>query len=329
MSNKSVRDFSVSDRNSKLRQLRYGRVMAPICQRAEFTLDEIKTACEEEKPVFVTRIVNELEREGVLQSVADSDSTRFRWRKDRSKFSPECWIENRIFGTQVTNSPVSQRPREKLLKSGAASLETAELLAILVRSGRPEESAVEAGQKIANRYIEIDKLSDASVAELGAISLATRKTAYCQIMAGIELGRRAAEADSNRLSPTRITGSMDAIRYCQRQFARLAIDGVQEEFHIVTVDTKHQIIDSHRITVGTLNASLVHPREVFRPAIRDSAAAVILVHNHPSGDPTPSPEDLRVTTQLEDAGELLDIQILDHIIVASDSSLSIREHRTS
>ena len=117
----------------------------------------------------------------------------------------------------------------------------------------------------------------------------------------------------------------EAIDYCAHEFARLAADGVQEEFHIVTLDTKHKPIHRHCITRGTLDASLVHPREVFRPAIRDSAAAVLLVHNHPSGDPTPSREDHSVTKQLTEAGKLLGISVLDHIVVARRQCVSIRE----
>ena len=145
-------------------------------------------------------------------------------------------------------------------------------------------------------------------------------------MAGIELGRRIAAVESSCEEPAmKITSTKLAIAYCVREFARLAHDAVQEEFHIVTLDTKHKPIRTHEITVGTLDASLVHPREVFRPAIRDAASAVLLVHNHPSGDPTPSREDYQVTNQLTEAGKLLGINVLDHIIVARQRSLSIRE----
>jgi len=103
------------------------------------------------------------------------------------------------------------------------------------------------------------------------------------------------------------------------------MDGRQEQFHIVTLDTKHKPIQTHCITIGTLDASLVHPREVFRPAIRDAASAIVLVHNHPSGDPTPSRQDFCVTDQLTEAGRVLGIAVLDHIVVAGEAGLSIRE----
>jgi DNA repair protein RadC len=123
----------------------------------------------------------------------------------------------------------------------------------------------------------------------------------------------------------RITTPAQARAWCRERFARLASDGVQEEFHIVTLNTKHEVLTTYPITVGTLDASLVHPREVFRPAIKDAAAAVILVHNHPSGDPTPSREDLAVTRRLDSAGDLLGIKVLDHIVLGRDSAVSIRE----
>ena len=145
-------------------------------------------------------------------------------------------------------------------------------------------------------------------------------------MAGIELGRRVAEAKGGGVSNVRrITGSRDAIEFCSSHFSRLVSDGHREEFHIVCLDTKNQVITTHMISVGTLDASLVHPREVFRPAIKDSAASVILVHNHPSGDPTPSHEDRIVTKRLEEAGKTLGIDVLDHIVLGDSGGASIRE----
>ncbi|MCL4116159.1 UNVERIFIED_CONTAM: hypothetical protein GTU68_049249 [Idotea baltica] len=198
-------------------------------------------------------------------------------------------------------------------------------MAILIRSGRPGESAVMGGEKVARVFA--DRLKDlprAGRAELKHITVAVEKTAYCQIMAGIELGRRVA-LEIERSEPKQICSAAEAIAFCRERFMRLALDGRQEEFHIVTLNTKNHVVNTHLITRGTLDASLVHPREVFRPAIRDSASSVILVHNHPSGDPTPSREDHAVTKRLDSAGELLGIEVLDHIIVASTKAISIRQ----
>lgn len=148
---------------------------------------------------------------------------------------------------------------------------------------------------------------------------------FDRLMAGIELGRRVDEARRRAKSPVKMTSTKDAKEFCEIEFARLAIDGVKEEFHIVTLDTKNGVIRTHLISVGTLDASLVHPREVFRPAIGDAAASIICVHNHPSGDPQPSKEDHAVTRRLKSAGKNLGIDVLDHIIVARDGSLSITE----
>jgi DNA repair protein RadC len=150
--------------------------------------------------------------------------------------------------------------------------------------------------------------------------------AFCQIMAGIELGRRVAKAQNDRMKPVgRIKSSEDALAYCQERFGRLAVDGRQEEFHVVSLDVKHQVIRSHPVSVGSIDRTLVHPREVFRPAIKDAAKAILLVHNHPSGDPTPSDEDIKLTNRLDEAGRTVGIQVLDHVIVARDGASSIRE----
>ena len=144
-------------------------------------------------------------------------------------------------------------------------------------------------------------------------------------MAGIELGRRVAALSDKKIT-TKISSSGEAVEFCQRHFSRLANDAKQEEFHIVTLDTKNQVIDSHQITVGTLDASLVHPREVFRAAIKDAASSIILVHNHPSGDPSPSREDRAVTDRLTECGKTIGIDVLDHIVLGRGSTVSIREN---
>lgn len=183
-----------------------------------------------------------------------------------------------------------------------------ELLAIVLRSQAERVSGKKVGEIIqATRH------------ELSLTDLA-----YDRLMAGIELGRRVAEAKVNYSA--KITSTKKAIAFCKAHFARLIADGLQEEFHVVTLDTKHRMIDSHQITVGTLDASLVHPREVFRPAIRDASSSILLAHNHPSGDPTPSKEDHQVTNQLTEAGKLIGISVLDHIVLAKEDCVSIREN---
>lgn len=304
------------------RYRRYQPVIQWVASETEFQMQQAYAACEPEKPAFVTRLINQLVREGWLLSGEPPQS--YRWNRERGDFSVNRWLDQTLLGDQVKANPKETRPRERLLELGAPSLSVAELLAILIRSGRPGESAITGGEKLARAFANsLPGLPAAGRGELKTISPAIEKTAYCQIMAGIELGRRISELTTSR-SITRIHGSEDAIAFCEGHFSRLMIDRRQEEFHIVTLDTKHQVIDTHQITVGTLDSSLVHPREVFRAAIKDAAAAVLLVHNHPSGDSTPSRADHAVTERLTEAGKLIGIDVLDHIVLATEGSQSLR-----
>lgn len=149
--------------------------------------------------------------------------------------------------------------------------------------------------------------------------------AYERLLASIELGRRIHESRMEYRAVAKIESPSDAIDFCRHHFRRLITDAAQEEFHIVTLNTKNHVIRSHMITVGTIDASLVHPREVFRPAITDGATALILTHNHPSGDPTPSQEDIMVTRNLANAAKTVGMQIFDHIIVAREQCISIQQ----
>ncbi len=307
---------------------RYRPILEFLVSKNQFDLPTIKQNFAEEQPAFITRQVNELVTAGwVIREEQDGESDVYRWNAGRGEFSIRQWLEEKLRGRQIKSSPASDRPRERLLAQGADKLRTAELLAILIRSGRPGESAVMAGEKLARDFDgRLEELPGAGRGELKSISPAVADAAWCQIMAGIELGRRVAALSDDRIS-VKISSSSDAIQFCQRHFSRLITDARQEEFHIVTLDTKNQVIDTHQITVGTLDASLVHPREVFRAAIKDAAASIILVHNHPSGDPAPSPEDFSVTSRLEASGKTLGIQVLDHIVLGKDSAVSIRESR--
>ncbi len=304
-----------------VRYRRYRLIIDYVSQQDIFAIESVREYCHEEKPGFVTKVVNELVNDGWLIKSTDSQLT---WNQSRGDFPVSRWLDDKIFGSQISASPQQDRPRERLLDVGAENLKTSELIAILVRSGRPGESAVTAGEKVAREFDgRVADLPLAGRAELKSISSAVEKTAFCQIMAGIELGRRVAEqSDSRKISS--ISGSDDAIRFCLDNFSRLISDARQEEFHIVTLNTKNQVIDTHQITVGTLDASLVHPREVFRAAIKDAASSIILVHNHPSGDPTPSREDHAVTDRLTETGKTIGIDVLDHIVLGKGRAVSIR-----
>ncbi len=311
------------------RHRRYGRILTAVTSRNGFTLTEIRQACPADHAALVPRVVRRLEREGLLRRDGSQDPPSFCWSIDRDDFSGSQWLDSVIYGAQIPETPREDRPRERLLSSGAACLRTAELLAILIRSGRSGESAVQAGEKIAARYDgRLEQLTEAGPGGLKSISQAVGPTAYCQIMAGIELGRRVAEAtDRWAGGRTKIGSTSEALAFCRQRFARLAADAKQEELHVVTLDTQLQVINTHAVTKGILDSNTLHPREVFRPAITDAAKAIIIVHNHPSGDPTPSPQDMAVTERLEQAAGLVDIQLLDHIIVARGGTTSIQELR--
>lgn len=185
------------------------------------------------------------------------------------------------------------------------------------------ETLLRSGDKAA---LLVNKFRLESLADLGQREAQLTPAAFKRLRAGIELGRRIHEAKTKYRLITKISSSSDAIDYCRLHFARLITDCLQEQFHIVTLDTKNQILDSHHITTGTLDASLVHPREVFRPAIRDAASSILLVHNHPSGDPTPSREDIAVTSRLTEVGKTIGIDVLDHLILGRQGLVSVREH---
>ncbi|HMP78724.1 MAG TPA: hypothetical protein PKD54_04690, partial [Pirellulaceae bacterium] len=175
----------------------YVTVLKSLLGLPEFTVDEVHGAVEDGQIVVATTIIRELVNSGSLESCPSDVGERFRWVVDREPFPVESWITRQLLGTQLKNTPAEDRPRERLMQLGAPQLRTAELLAILIRTGRRGESALQVGEKIVNRLRDrLDLLREMSQPELKEISSAVSVPAYCQIMAGIELGRRvAAPAD--------------------------------------------------------------------------------------------------------------------------------------
>jgi DNA repair protein RadC len=174
--------------------------------------------------------------------------------------------------------------------------------------------------KVPRTLPDLLKLSSDDLETMGVSQKDARK-----IIAAISLAKEIAEPSEDYRG--RISSPASAMEYCKREFRALT-HAVQEEFWLVTLDTKNQPIKTHQITVGTLRNSLVHPREVFRPAIADAANCIIVLHNHPSGDPTPSDQDLSVTERLESAAEIIGIPVIDHIVVAGDKAVSIQEWKS-
>jgi DNA repair protein RadC len=221
----------------------------------------------------------------------------------------------------IRELPVADRPRERLLRVGAGQLATAELLAVLVGSGTAGRSALALGHEILRRSGgSLRALGGRPVAELTAIPGVGAARAAA-VHAALELAKRwAVETAGPR--PV-IRGPSDV---ASRMTPRLA-DLAAEELHVLILDSQHRMAKDVTVTRGLLNSSPVHAREVFREAIAESAAAVVLVHNHPSGDPTPSADDLRVTADLVAGGRLVDIPVFDHVIVGRGGYVSLAERR--
>lgn len=218
----------------------------------------------------------------------------------------------------VKDVPLAERPRERLLQVGASFLSNAELLAILLRTGSSNESVLHLAQKILAELETLHNLHDVTIEELTKIKGIGPAKAV-QIKAAIELGKRIVlQSPIDRVS---IRSPKDVAHYIMEEMRYLK----QEHFIALLLNTKNQIIGKETITVGTLNSSLVHPREVFKPAIKKSSSAMIVVHNHPSGDPTPSKEDIDVTHRLVNAGELIGIDVLDHIVIGDNAYISLKE----
>lgn len=208
------------------------------------------------------------------------------------------------------------RPRERLLKYGSEYLELHELVAIVLRTGTKGMNVLEVAQEICTK---IDKNPDRSISIAEMIEIpGISETKAITMLAAIELGKRLA-VDQSSVSH-RIESSGDCIPYLQD-----IAHAKKEHFYALLLDTKNQVIQKELISVGILDASLVHPREVFEPAIRHSASRIIVAHNHPSGDTTPSSEDIDVTRHLKQAGDLLGVSLLDHLVVGGTGITSIRD----
>ena len=215
---------------------------------------------------------------------------------------------------KIKDIPKVDRPREKLEKYGPERLSDSELLAILLRTGSEGINVVELSSKILRKFSGVG-LAKASVKELkNTFGLGSAKA--CEIVACYELGRRHLHDKQSvlLLSPKDVWDELKDIR-----------DHKKEHFVIFFLDSRNQEIKREIVSVGSLNTSLVHPREVFEPAVRHLAAQVIIAHNHPAGDPSPSQEDSDITKQLVNAGKILGIEIIDHVIVTKDGFLSMKQ----
>ena len=229
-------------------------------------------------------------------------------------------MEEANYRLRIKDLPEDERPRERMYKYGPQTLRNAELLAILIQTGNVEETAVQLAERLLRKYNgDLRRLStenEKQIAE-GIKGLGPSKAA--KIMAAFELGRRLSSLPGE--DKPRI-GSPEDVSLLMMPTMR---DLLNEALHVLCLDTKNYVTKQERIFEGSLNASVIHPREVFRFAIREAAAAIILVHNHPSGDPTPSSDDIRATKQIVEAGNYIEIPVLDHIIIGNGIFVSLKE----
>ncbi|NLW59094.1 MAG: DNA repair protein RadC [Firmicutes bacterium] len=221
-------------------------------------------------------------------------------------------------GPVIKALPAEERPRERLAKYGAESLSTIELMAIVLRTGTAHLSVLEVAKLLLAKFESLPNLAAASLQELCTVR-GVGKTKAIQLLAAFELGKRLQTTrlteDQPLSSPQEVAGFlMPRLRFLD-----------QEHFLTLHLNTKNRLLGTETISVGTLDASLVHPREVFKAAIRQSSASLILAHNHPSGDPRPSKEDIKLTHRLKESGELLGIPILDHVIIGDNKYFSMKE----
>jgi DNA repair protein RadC len=217
---------------------------------------------------------------------------------------------------KIKDISVENRPLERLEKEGVKVLSDAELLALILKTGNREENVIDMSNRLISKY-DITKLSKCSLKELQEVKGIGRVKAS-QILALFEFNKR---HNLSKQNGKPIKSAKDVYDYCSPKLR----GADQEHFMVLHLDSRNRIIKDEIISIGTLNSSIVHPREVFKSAIRESANSIILVHNHPSGGINPSEGDKEITEKLFDAGELLSIKILDHVIIGKDLYYSFKE----
>jgi DNA repair protein RadC len=219
---------------------------------------------------------------------------------------------------KIKEIPEQNRPRERMIKHGPETLSDSELMAIILRTGTINENVID----ISNRLISehgLNNIFSCSLNELQQIK-GIGKAKACQILAISELNKR---NNQSKNPIKRISKAEDVFNLFHDRLK----DEKQEHFYILMLNTKNHIIAEHKISTGILDASIVHPREVFKPAIKNSASKIILIHNHPSGDPSPSSEDIDITNKLKSFGDELGIKVLDHVIIGNGKWWNWAEHR--
>jgi DNA repair protein RadC len=219
---------------------------------------------------------------------------------------------------RISDLEASERPRERLRKLGADKLGNAELLAILLRVGVAGESAVQVGQRLLHEFKGLAGIHRAPLEEL-VTQHGIGEAKAAQIKAAIELGRRLNDIGPEG-KPT-INSPEEAAQLVRYEMQ--ALD--QEQLRVLLLDTRNHLLGNEEIYLGSVNTAQVRPGDIFKHAVRKNATAIIVIHNHPSGDPTPSPDDVAVTRELVKAGELMGVKVLDHIVIGQGRHVSMKE----
>lgn len=213
---------------------------------------------------------------------------------------------------------IADRPRERLIRQGASSLSNQELVAILLRTGTKEESVLVLANRVLSSFDKIQDLKDATIEEYTKVK-GVGKAKAVQLLAAAEIGKRMYRKHSE--GRYTIRSPEDVAAYLMTDMSSLN----QEHFVALFLNVKNEVIHKETIFIGSLNSSIVHPRDIFREAVKRSAASIICAHNHPSGNPSPSPEDIDVTKRLIEAGLLMGIELLDHVIIGNHQFISLKE----
>lgn len=222
------------------------------------------------------------------------------------------------YAPMIRDLPQDERPRERLTRLGARAVSNQELLAITLRTGVGGENVLRLAERLLAHFNGLPGLARASLAELCHVKgIGPAKAA--EVKAALELGRRLLVAAPEERP--RVTSPADAANLLMSEMMLLE----QEHLRLILLDTRNHVLRTPTIYVGSLNTSVVRVGELFRAAIKENAAALIVAHNHPSGDPSPSPEDVHVTRQIREAGKLLDIELLDHVIIGRQRYVSLKE----
>ena len=219
--------------------------------------------------------------------------------------------------------PQEERPRERLKRVGVDNLSIQELLALVIEKGGKKGNVLTIAQNLLAKFGNLNEIKEASIEELKEVDGIGFATA-CKLKAALKLGEKA--LTKHKRYGHKITSPEDVFQLLKNEIGNKK----KEHFRILSLTTRKQLINIDKVSTGSLDSSIAHPREVFQPAIENSAASIILVHNHPSGDPTPSNDDIKLTERLIEAGKLLGIDVDDHVIITDESFVSLRsEPKTS